>query len=51
MRLHPLLSLLLHGVWGRVIYVGLAFLQKFLCQALDAGKVVAGVGELVGFDL
>lgn len=49
--LDPLLSLLLHGVRGRVVNVGLAFPKQLLTQTLDSGEVVTCVGKLIWLNL
>lgn len=49
--LGALLPLLLHLLGGRVVDVGFALVEQLLAVAHDDGKTVAGVGELVWFDL
>lgn len=49
--LGALLPLQLHLLGGRVVDVGFAVVEQLLAVAHDDGKTVAGVGELVGFDL
>lgn len=49
--LNALLPLLLHLLGGRVVDVGFAVGEQLLAVAHDDGETVAGVGELVWFDL